>query len=119
MIKVSNSPVRWAMIPGDANRDGFVDAIDQTIWIAQNGLDGYLSADFNGDMFVDAIDQAIWIIYNGTSSFLPCGFSLEAATDKVILNTPDFDAKKNSALIREKKKMLEPVKTDVKKDNRK
>jgi len=117
MIKVSNSPVRWAMIPGDANRDGFVDAIDQTIWIAQNGLDGYLSADFNGDMFVDAIDQAIWIIYNGTSSFLPCGFSLEAVTDKVILNTPDFDAKKNSALIREKKKMLEPVKTDVKKDN--
>jgi len=117
MIKVSNSPVRWAMIPGDANRDGFVDAIDQTIWIAQNGLDGYLSADFNGDMFVDAIDQAIWIIYNGTSSFLPCGFSFEAATDKVILNTPDFDAKKNSALIREKKKMLEPVKTDVKKDN--
>ena len=117
MVKVSNSPVRWAMIPGDANRDGFVDAIDQTIWIAQNGLDGYLSADFNGDLFVDAIDQAIWIIYNGTSSFLPCGFSLEAATDRMILNTPDFDAKKNSALIREKKKMLEPVKTDVKKDN--
>ncbi|MBE2218620.1 MAG: hypothetical protein IAE90_10470 [Ignavibacteria bacterium] len=117
MIKVSTSPVRWAMIPGDANRDGFVDAIDQTIWIAQNGLDGYLSADFNGDLFVDAIDQAIWILYNGTSSFLPCGFSFEAATDRVILNTPDFDAKKNSALIREKKKMLEPVKTDVKKDN--
>lgn len=119
MIKVSNSPVRWAMIPGDANRDGFVDAIDQTIWIAQNGLDGYLPADFNGDLFVDAIDQAIWIIYNGTSSFLPCGFTFEAATDRVILNTPDYDAKKNSALIREKKKMLEPVKTDVKKDNNK
>ncbi len=117
MIKVSNSPVRWAMIPGDANRDGFVDAIDQTIWIAQNGLDGYLSADFNGDLFVDAIDQAIWILYNGTSSFLPCGFTVEAATDRVILNTPDFDAKKNSALIREKKKLLEPVKTDVIKDN--
>ena len=29
MIKVSNSPVRWAMIPGDANRDGFIDALDQ------------------------------------------------------------------------------------------
>jgi hypothetical protein len=78
VIQVSNSPVLFGMIPGDANQDQYVDAIDQTIWIAQNGLDGYLSADFNGDLYVDAIDQAIWIAMNGQSSFLPCNiFILE------------------------------------------
>ena len=68
------------MIPGDANRDGFIDAIDQFTWVAQNGLDGYLAADFNGDGFVDAIDQAIWVTFNGLSSFLPCGFTLDPVT---------------------------------------
>jgi len=72
MIKVSNSPVRWGLIPGDANRDEFIDGLDQTIWINQNGFDGYLDADFNGDMFVDGLDQTIWIMYNGNSSYLPC-----------------------------------------------
>ena len=118
MIKVSTSPVRWAMIPADANRDGFVDAIDQTIWIAQNGLDGYLAGDFNGDRFVDAIDQAIWIVYNGTSSFLPCGFSIDANTGKVIINTPDFDAKKNNSILMERKRLLEPVVPGTKQENK-
>lgn len=72
MIQVSSSPVRWAMIPGDGNRDGFVDGLDQTIWIIQNGLDGYLAGDFNGDLFVDGLDQTIWIVQNGQSSALPC-----------------------------------------------
>lgn len=72
MIQVSSSPVRWAMIPGDGNRDGFVDGLDQTIWIIQNGLDGYLAGDFNGDLFVDGLDQTIWIVQNGQSAVLPC-----------------------------------------------
>lgn len=118
MIKVSTSPVRWAMIPGDANRDGFVDAIDQTIWIAQNGLDGYLSGDFNGDRFVDAIDQALWIVFNGTSSFLPCGFSIDANTGQVIINNPDFDAKKNNSILMERKRLLEPVVPGTKQENK-
>jgi hypothetical protein len=72
MIRVSTSPSRWGMIPGDANRDEYVDGLDQTIWIAENGLDGYQASDFNGDFFVDGLDQTIWILNNGASSFLPC-----------------------------------------------
>jgi hypothetical protein len=78
MIQVSSSPVRWGIIPGDANPDGFIDAMDQVIWIAQNGLDGYLSGDFNGDFFVDATDQAIWVFQNGQSYYLPCELSFES-----------------------------------------
>lgn len=75
VIKLSNSPVRWGMIPGDANQDGYVDGLDQTIWLAQNGANGYFSADFNGDTYVDGLDQTIWMVYNGNSSSLPCYFS--------------------------------------------
>lgn len=105
MIKVSASPVRWGLIPGDANRDGFTDGLDQTIWIGQNGFDGYLSADFNGDFFVDGLDQTIWILYNGNSSFLPCGFFFNASTDKLEQNTPDSDAKKMNMMIHERKRL--------------
>lgn len=104
MIKVSSSPVRWAMIPGDANMDGFIDALDQSIWIAQNGLDGYLAADFNGDVFVDALDQAIWISYNGLGSFLPCGFTLDPGTQNLKQNAPDHDAKKTNRILNEIKR---------------
>jgi hypothetical protein len=96
MIKVSTSPVRWGMIPGDANRDGFVDGLDQTIWIGQNGFDGYLSADFNGDRFVDGLDQTIWIIYNGNGSFLPCGLFLDPVTKQLQGTNPNYDAKKGN-----------------------
>ncbi len=76
MIQVSASPLRFGLIPGDANRDQFVDGLDQTIWIGQNGLDGYRAADFNGDSFVDGLDQTLWITHNGASSFLPCAIGL-------------------------------------------
>jgi hypothetical protein len=74
VVRVSTSPLRYGMIPGDANRDEYVDGLDQTIWIAENGLDGYQASDFNGDFFVDGLDQTIWILNNGASSFLPCIF---------------------------------------------
>ncbi|MGA2667662.1 MAG: fibronectin type III domain-containing protein [Ignavibacteria bacterium] len=74
MIKVSTSPVLWGMIPADANQDEYIDALDQVIWINQNGENGIFSADFNGDTYVDALDQFIWILYNGNSAYLPCGF---------------------------------------------
>lgn len=70
MIKLGAS--LWGMIPGDGNRDGFVDGLDQTIWINQNGSDGYLAGDYNGDGFVDGLDQTIWILWNGQSFALPC-----------------------------------------------
>jgi hypothetical protein len=99
MIKVSTSPERWGMIPGDANTDGFIDAIDQFTWGMQNGLDGYLTADFNGDGFVDAIDQSIWIIFNGLSSYLPCGFTSSPGTQIPIKNIPDFDVKNSKNFV--------------------
>jgi hypothetical protein len=105
MIKVSASPVKWGMIPGDANRDGFVDGLDQTLWIGQNGFDGYLSADFNGDSFVDGLDQTIWIVYNGNSSFLPCGFFLDPVSGQIQINSSDNDAKKVNREILNRKKL--------------
>lgn len=75
VTKVSTSPVLWGMLPGDANQDGYVDGLDQTIWVAQNGLNGFLSADFNGDTYVDGLDQTLWVLFNGSSSNLPCNFT--------------------------------------------
>jgi hypothetical protein len=86
VIKLSNSPVRWGMIPGDANQDGYVDGLDQTLWLAQNGQNGYFSADFNGDTYVDGLDQTIWMVYNGNSSSLPCYFSKVLRPVHVIMN---------------------------------
>jgi hypothetical protein len=60
------------MLPGDANQDQYVDGLDQTIWVAQNGLNGFFSADFNGDTYVDGLDQTLWVLFNGSSSNLPC-----------------------------------------------
>lgn len=62
----------WSMIPGDANKDGFVDGLDQTIWITQNGLNGLFPGDFNSDGFVDGLDQTIWVLHNGAGYVLPC-----------------------------------------------
>jgi hypothetical protein len=87
MIKLSDSPARWGMIPGDANRDGYIDALDQLVWIDENGLDGYLMSDFNGDGYVDALDQLIWIFGNGQSYVLPCEFAFE--------NKPEHSKKLN------------------------
>ncbi|MEO8512970.1 MAG: hypothetical protein ABI543_05395 [Ignavibacteria bacterium] len=117
MIKVSTSPVRWAMIPGDANRDGFVDGLDQTIWLGENGFDGYLASDFNGDGFIDGLDQTLWIIYNGNSSFLPCGFVLDPFTGQIKVNTSDYDAKKSNKLLFESKKHETPIENNTKQNN--
>jgi hypothetical protein len=116
-VKVSNSPVRWAMIPGDANKDGFVDGLDQTIWLGENGFDGYLASDFNGDGFIDGLDQTIWIIYNGNSSFLPCGFTMDPVNSQIINNKPDYDAKKSNKIRFDSKKQETPVENNTKQNN--
>lgn len=97
VIQVSTNPPVWGMIPGDANQDQYVDAIDQQIWIAQNGLDGYLSADFNGDIYVDAIDQQIWIAYNGNSSYLPWypAVVLTDPTGKIKISSEKINSRNN------------------------
>ena len=47
---------------GDANRDGYVDGLDYTIWsnhYSQTGL-GWADANFNGDAIVDGLDYIVW-----------------------------------------------------------
>ncbi|MFZ4542591.1 MAG: hypothetical protein ACOYOA_00970 [Saprospiraceae bacterium] len=57
----------WAMIGGDANYDGSVDAIDSITWETENGLfDDYKNnSDYNMDGSVDSIDSITWEINNG------------------------------------------------------
>ncbi len=57
----------YALIAGDANHDGSIDAFDTIIWGAQNGLfDDYTkNADYNMDGSIDAFDSIIWEYNNG------------------------------------------------------
>jgi len=57
----------YAMVGGDANFDGSVDAADTPTWESQNGLfDDYTNnADYNLDGSVDAVDTPIWESQNG------------------------------------------------------
>lgn len=57
----------YAMVSGDANKDGSIDAFDTIDWEAQNGLfDNYLlNADYNLDGSVDAFDSILWELNNG------------------------------------------------------
>lgn len=61
------SPNIYAMVSGDANSDGSVDAFDTVIWEMQNGLfDNYINnADYNVDGSVDAFDSILWELHNG------------------------------------------------------
>ncbi len=56
-----------AMISGDANSDGSVDAFDTLIWESENGLfDDYsLNSDYNLDGSADAFDTLLWEFNNG------------------------------------------------------
>ncbi len=57
----------YAMVSGDSNSDGSIDAFDTILWEIQNGLfDDYTnSADYNMDGSVDAFDSIFWEINNG------------------------------------------------------
>lgn len=112
VVKVSTSPVKWGMIPGDANQDGYVDGLDQTIWVAENGANGYFGADFNGDTYVDGLDQTIWVGTNGSGTNLPCYFSIvtlpgpgkqNGQPTRVIINRGNVNNNVNKA-IRENQK---------------
>lgn len=55
------------MVPGDANKDGSVDAIDTIVWELENGLydDYLLNSDYNLDGSADSIDAILFEISNG------------------------------------------------------
>jgi hypothetical protein len=59
--QVDGSPVRYALISGDVNQDGIIDASDQTEIDNAAALftSGYTSQDLNGDYIVDATDAQI------------------------------------------------------------
>ncbi len=61
MIKVDNSPVKYAIYGGDVDRDGNTDASDISVIDndALNTLSGYVVSDLTGDDFVDANDISI------------------------------------------------------------
>lgn len=61
MIRVDNSPVKFAVYSGDVNIDGIIDAIDLSIIDNDvfNFSSGYLSTDVSGDDITDAVDAAI------------------------------------------------------------
>jgi hypothetical protein len=62
----------WALIVGDANQDGSIDASDVTNFlIPQYGYTGYLSCDFNGDGSVDASDIPYMIANYGLAKVVP------------------------------------------------
>ncbi len=61
MIQVDNSPVKYAIYGGDADRDNNIDASDISMIDndASNSLSGYVVSDLTGDDFVDANDISI------------------------------------------------------------
>jgi hypothetical protein len=79
----------------DANQDGYMDGLDQTMWEAQNGANGYSSEIFNGDSYVDG--QTVWLIYNGKSYGLLYYFVLPSQpgqTNTTVKRTvPNIDTK--------------------------
>ena len=61
MIQVDNSPVKYAIYGGDADRDNNIDASDISMIDndASNSLSGYVVSDLTGDDFVDTDDLSI------------------------------------------------------------
>lgn len=59
-LGVDNIRLRAALIPGDYNDDGTVDAADFGVWTAAYGATGPNAADGNGDDVVNAADYTIW-----------------------------------------------------------
>ena len=52
--------LRSTTLPGDYNRDGFVNEADYAAWDAQFGVDAAPPADGNGDGVVGAADYTVW-----------------------------------------------------------
>ncbi len=75
MIRVDNSPVKFAVYNGDVNLDGITDGVDQSLLDNDvfNYSTGYLPTDINGDDNVDAVDAAIVDnnAYNFVSKIIP------------------------------------------------
>lgn len=60
LVRVKESPVRFALFSGDVNQDGIIDASDMTGIDNDsfNFMSGYISTDITGDGICDAADAA-------------------------------------------------------------
>jgi hypothetical protein len=69
-IQVDNSPVRFAMLSGDVNKDGLIDLSDISIIHndASNFISGYVRSDVTGDNNVDLTDMMM--TYNNANNFV-------------------------------------------------
>jgi hypothetical protein len=64
-------PGIWGIMAGDASGDGVI-GDDQTLWLLDAGLQGYLKGDLNLDSQVDNMDKNDFLIPNiGSGSFIP------------------------------------------------
>lgn len=64
-------PGVYALIGGDANADGTINALDAMNWYENNSSSGYLNADLNFDNLVNNSDKNIWKTRNGLSIQYP------------------------------------------------
>jgi poly(beta-D-mannuronate) lyase len=58
----------FAVLPGDYNLDGIVDALDYTVWRNTVGSETEFAADGNGDGEIDVADYEIWKMHYGESA---------------------------------------------------
>jgi hypothetical protein len=73
LVDLGDGP--FGLFAGDANADGFMDALDLEAYITQttSAASGFQLADFNMDTSVDALDINLWIANSavGASSHVP------------------------------------------------
>jgi hypothetical protein len=67
------------LLPGDFNRNGFVDAADYTMWRDHLGSTAFLSADGNGSGVVDSADYSVWKSHFGTNNVSGAGAAASPA----------------------------------------
>ncbi|MEM8494855.1 MAG: dockerin type I domain-containing protein, partial [Planctomycetota bacterium] len=79
-----------ALLLGDYNGNGEVDAADYTVWADNFGSTSALAADGNGDGVVDAADYTIWADNFGAGTASSLGLVIPEPTTLGLLLTGLF-----------------------------
>jgi hypothetical protein len=59
------------MYTGDANGNGFINAVDRNLVIVGTGLIGYINSDLNLSGFTNAVDRNLVIVNTGIITGIP------------------------------------------------